>query len=178
VYQHDVQELFRVLIEALEKRWEKTPHKGCIENLFKGDIIDYIKCLKCGTFKSKPDIFLDLSLAIKADGEFKPYKSLEESLTAFTKPEILDGNNKYQCENCNSLEDAEKGLAIKQFPPILAIQLKRYGFDYNTLHRIKLNDRLTFPDYLDLNKFLYKEPEPPRPKLSYAQAVSKYEYLL
>lgn len=80
------------------------------------------------------------------------------------------------------------GLAIKQFPPILAIQLKRYDFDYNTLHRIKLNDRLelfciknlnflfrlTFPDYLDLNKFLYKEPEPPKPKMSYAQIVSKY----
>lgn len=65
----------------------------------------------------------------------------EESLTAFTKPEILDGNNKYKCENCNSLEDAEKGLGIKKLPSILAIQLKRYGFDYNTLHRIKLNDR-------------------------------------
>ncbi|KAI6184460.1 Ubiquitin carboxyl-terminal hydrolase [Aphelenchoides bicaudatus] len=120
--------------------------------------------------KSKPDIFLDLSLAIKADGELKPYKSLEESMSSFVKLELLNGNNKYRCENCNSLEDAEKGLAIKEFPSILAIQLKRYDFDYNTLHRIKLNDRLTFPDYLDLNKYLYKEPTP---KLSYAQAVSK-----
>lgn len=114
VYQHDVQELFRVLIEALEKRWEKTPNKGCIETLFKGHIIDYIKCLTCQTFKSKPDIYLDLSLAIKPDGQMqKPYKSLEESLTAFIKPEILDGNNKYKCETCNSLEDAEKGNLIK-----------------------------------------------------------------
>jgi ubiquitin carboxyl-terminal hydrolase 47 len=141
LYQHDVQELFRVLIEALENRWEKTPHKGCIETLFKGDIIDYVKCLKCGTVKVKPDIFLDLSLAIKPDGGFKPYKSLEESMAAFIKPEILDGNNKYMCDNCNSHEDAEKGLGIKKFPSILAIQLKLYGFDPHTFHRIKLNDR-------------------------------------
>lgn len=172
VYQHDVQELFRVLVEALEERWKNTPHKGRIENLFEGKIIDYVKCLKCGQVKSKPDIYLDLSLAIKADGEFKPYKSLEESLSAFIKPELLNGNNKYRCEDCNSLEDAEKGLAIKDIPVIFAIQLKRYGFDYNTLHRIKLNDRLTFPDYLDLNKYIYKEPEV-KPKMSYAQAVLK-----
>jgi hypothetical protein len=32
---------------------------------------------------------------------------------AYIKPELLNGNNKYRCENCDSLEDAEKGLAIK-----------------------------------------------------------------
>lgn len=84
LYQHDVQELFRVLIEALEKRWEKTAHKGCVENLFEGKILDYVKCLRCGKMKSKPDIFLDLSLAIKADGQNRAYKSLVGNLILFT----------------------------------------------------------------------------------------------
>lgn len=100
MYQHDVQELFRVLIEALEKRWEKTDHKGCIENLFKGDIVDYVKCLRCGTVKTKPDIFLDLSLAIKADGEFKPYKSLVSQTIQKKNATLLENNrgeNQFLC---------------------------------------------------------------------------------
>ncbi|KAI6198417.1 Ubiquitin carboxyl-terminal hydrolase [Aphelenchoides fujianensis] len=135
IYQHDVQELFRLMIEALEKKWANTEHKGCIENLYKGDIVDYVKCLKCKTMKRKNDMFLDLSLAVKSDGAFFPHKSLEESISAFIKPEVLDGNNKYRCDNCDSLEDAEKGLQITEFPYLLAVQLKRFGFDYNTFHR-------------------------------------------
>lgn len=45
------------------------------------------------------------------------------------------------CEKCNSKQDAEKGLRFSHFPYLLAIQLKRFDFDYNTMHRIKLNDR-------------------------------------
>ncbi|KAI6196587.1 hypothetical protein M3Y94_01127100 [Aphelenchoides besseyi] len=173
LYQHDVQELFRLMIEAIEKKWANTEHKGCIENLYKGDIVDYVKCMRCKTVKPKNDMFLDLSLAVKSDGAFLPHKSLEEAISAFTKPEMLNGNNKYRCDTCNSLEDAEKGLRITEFPYLLAIQLKRFGFDYNTFHRVKLNDRLAFPDYLDLNPYVYKEPAPEKPKLSYAEAAKR-----
>lgn len=76
----------------------------------------------------------------------------QEALSAFTKPELLDGNNQYKCENCDSLQDAQKGLGITKFPYLLAVQLKRFSFDYNTMHRIKLNDRfvrITFFSFLD-----------------------------
>lgn len=65
-----------------------------------------------------------------------------------------------------------KGLRITEFPYLLTIQLKRFDFDYQTLHRIKLNDRITFPDYLDINNFLYTPP-PSTPKMSYAAAAKK-----
>lgn len=32
--------------------------------------------------------------------------------------------------------------------------MKRFDFDYNTLHRVKLNDRMFFPETLDLNSFI------------------------
>ena len=32
--------------------------------------------------------------------------------------------------------------------------MKRFDFDYTTLHRIKLNDKVTFPEFLDLDSFL------------------------
>ena len=78
-------------------------------------------------------------------------------MSAFVKPELLDGNNQYSCEKCKSKQNAEKGLRITQFSYLLTIQLKRFDFDYQTLHRIKLNERVTFPDVLDLNGFLHHE---------------------
>ena len=34
-----------------------------------------------------------------------------------------------------------KGLKFKRFPYLLTLQLKRFDFDYSTMHRIKLNDK-------------------------------------
>ena len=72
------------------------------------------------------------------DSVFRPQ---EEALRGFVKPEILDGNNQYHCDNCERKCDAHKGLKFKTFPYLLTLHLKRFDFDYQTLHRIKLNDR-------------------------------------
>jgi ubiquitin carboxyl-terminal hydrolase 47 len=173
--QHDVQELCRLMFDALEHRWRNTDHKTLIQDLYKGTMQDFVKCLKCKTEKVKDDVFLDLPLAVKQFGATESFKSVEEALRAFIKPEILDGNNQYQCEKCKSKQDAEKGLRITHFPYLLTIQLKRFDFDYNTLHRIKLNDRMSFPDVLDLNGFIQTESTqtPTAPKMSYASAARK-----
>uniref|UniRef100_A0A915CYT7 USP domain-containing protein n=1 Tax=Ditylenchus dipsaci TaxID=166011 RepID=A0A915CYT7_9BILA len=180
--QHDVQELCRLMFDALEHRWKKTENRSLIQDLYKGTIEDYVKCLKCKTEKVKPDVFLDLPLAVKQFGATESYKSVEEAMRAFIKPEVLNGNNQYKCDKCNSKQDAEKGLRITHFPYLLTIQLKRFDFDYNTLHRIKLNDRMSFPDYIDVNDFVHDSTKPqssptqfshPASKLSYASMAAK-----
>ena len=65
----------------------------------------------------------------------------EEALRAFVQPETLDGNNQYHCENCAKKCDAHKGLKFTKFPYLLTLHLKRFDFDYNTMYRIKLNDK-------------------------------------
>lgn len=45
------------------------------------------------------------------------------------------------------------------FPYLLTLQLKRFDFDYTTMHRIKLNDRMTFPEELDMSTFIDVEDE-------------------
>ena len=48
--QHDVQELCRVLFDALEKRFKKDEHhetsKDLINDLYRGAMKDYVKCLE------------------------------------------------------------------------------------------------------------------------------------
>jgi len=46
---------------------------------------------------------------------------------------------------------------IPRFPYLLTLQLKRFDFDYSTMHRIKLNDRMWFPLILNLNSFIERE---------------------
>uniref|UniRef100_A0A7M4EEK9 Ubiquitin carboxyl-terminal hydrolase 47 n=1 Tax=Crocodylus porosus TaxID=8502 RepID=A0A7M4EEK9_CROPO len=107
--QHDVQELCRVMFDALEQKWKQTEQ--------------------------------------------------EEALHAFIQPEILDGPNQYFCERCKKKCDARKGLRFLHFPYLLTLQLKRFDFDYTTMHRIKLNDRMTFPEELDMGSFIDVEDE-------------------
>ncbi|XP_071371895.1 ubiquitin carboxyl-terminal hydrolase 47 isoform X6 [Centroberyx affinis] len=107
--QHDVQELCRVMFDALEQKWKQTEQ--------------------------------------------------EEALQAFVQPETLDGPNQYFCERCKKKCDARKGLRFLHFPYLLTLQLKRFDFDYTTMHRIKLNDRMTFPEELDMSPFIDVEDE-------------------
>ena len=45
------------------------------------------------------------------------------------------------CLEINTTIFKSQGLKFMSFPYLLTLQLKRFAFDYNTLHRVKLNDR-------------------------------------
>ena len=152
--QHDIQELCRVMFDALEQKFKKTEQADLINRLYEGMMTDYVKCLKCGTEKSREDTFLDIPLPVRPFGSNVAYNSVEEALAAFVQYETLEGNNQYQCEKCNKKCDAHKGLKFTRFPYLLTLHLKRFDFDFKTFHRIKLNDKVTFPDTLNLNTFI------------------------
>ncbi|EDW73006.2 uncharacterized protein Dwil_GK17305 [Drosophila willistoni] len=152
--QHDIQELCRVMFDALEHKFKNTKQANLISTLYEGKMNDYVKCLECNTEKTREDTFLDIPLPVRPFGSSSAYGSIEEALRAFVRPETLDGNNQYLCEKCKKKCDAHKGLHFKSFPYILTLHLKRFDFDYQTMHRIKLNDRVTFPQTLNLNTFI------------------------
>ncbi|XP_060658375.1 ubiquitin carboxyl-terminal hydrolase 47 isoform X1 [Drosophila nasuta] len=158
--QHDIQELCRVMFDALEHKFKNTKQANLISTLYEGKMNDYVKCLECNTEKTREDTFLDIPLPVRPYGSSSAYGSIEEALRAFVQPETLDGNNQYLCEKCKKKCDAHKGLHFKSFPYILTLHLKRFDFDYQTMHRIKLNDRVTFPQRLNLNSFVNRTPAP------------------
>ncbi|XP_055620915.1 ubiquitin carboxyl-terminal hydrolase 47 [Toxorhynchites rutilus septentrionalis] len=157
--QHDIQELCRVMFDALEQKFKNTKQADLINRLYEGKMIDYVKCLECNTEKKREDKFLDIPLPVRPFGSTVAYESIEEALRAFVQPEILEGNNQYHCETCDKKCDAHKGLKFTKFPYILTLHLKRFDFDYKTFHRIKLNDKVTFPQALNLNNFVNAVPQ-------------------
>ncbi|XP_046844317.1 ubiquitin carboxyl-terminal hydrolase 47-like isoform X2 [Xenia sp. Carnegie-2017] len=157
--QHDVQELCRVMFDALETVFKNTDQAQLINHLYQGQLKDYVKCLECEYESARIDKFLDIPLVIRPFGANVPHESVEEALDSFVNPETLNGNNQYKCDKCDKLCDAHKGLKFCKFPYIMMLQLKRFAFDYNLLHRIKLNDRMSFPQLLNLNKYIYPNDE-------------------
>ncbi|XP_037755747.1 ubiquitin carboxyl-terminal hydrolase 47 isoform X2 [Chelonia mydas] len=157
--QHDVQELCRVMFDALEQKWKQTEQADLINQLYQGKLKDYVRCLECGYEGWRIDTYLDIPLVIRPYGSNQAFASVEEALHAFIQPEILDGPNQYFCERCKKKCDARKGLRFLHFPYLLTLQLKRFDFDYTTMHRIKLNDRMTFPEELDMSTFIDVEDE-------------------
>ncbi|ETW00119.1 hypothetical protein H310_07533 [Aphanomyces invadans] len=153
--QHDVQELCRVLFDALEESLKGTPTEHLVNDLYQGQLKDYVQCASCGNESSRLDNFLDLSLVIRPFGSTQMMQSVEEAIEYFLKPEVLSGENQWDCSKCAKKQDAIKGLKFSKLPYLLALQLKRFDFDYTTFNRIKLNNEVRFPKYLNMNTYVH-----------------------
>ena len=46
-----------------------------------------------------------------------------------------------------------KRLCVRKLPPVLAIQLKRFEYDYERVCAIKFNDYFEFPRILDMEPY-------------------------
>jgi ubiquitin C-terminal hydrolase len=51
----------------------------------------------------------------------------------------------------------KKQIAIKRLPNTLILHLKRLDFDFNTMLNVKLNDRIEFPNVLNMKNFMLSE---------------------
>ena len=159
--QQDIQELCRVLFEAIEISifLSGEDSNNFIKNLYEGKTSSVIKCLECNNKSINNDTYMDLSLPIMNIFEGIHNKSLEMALMNFIKPEKLEGDNKYFCEKCNKKVEAEKFSQFTSFPKIFFLQLGRFYYDFETDRREKISDRVPFPLILNCNKYLkeYKD---------------------
>ena len=60
--QHDIQELCRVMFDALEHKFKNTEQADLISRLYEGKMMDYVRCLECRTEKAREDTFLGIIL--------------------------------------------------------------------------------------------------------------------
>lgn len=138
--QHDVQEFCRVLLDNLETKMKGTSEEKSIPNLFRGNMKSYIKCLDVDYESSRTESFYDVQLNVLG------MDSLERAFEAYTTPETLDDENKYDAGD-HGLQRAEKGVKFVELPPILHVQLMR--FQYCGVEQ-KINERFSFPEKMNL----------------------------
>jgi ubiquitin carboxyl-terminal hydrolase 47 len=142
--QQDILEFSSALFDAIES--SDPDRKININQLYEGEVLDYIRCKECDGGSNRRDIFLNLSLPINS--------SLEQALENYLRPEVMSGSNAYACEKCNKKAEANKGVSFLSLPLILTIQLNRFCMDCITFHRVKINDRLIFPFVLNMNNYM------------------------
>ncbi|XP_070800162.1 ubiquitin carboxyl-terminal hydrolase 35 [Pituophis catenifer annectens] len=77
-------------------------------------------------------------------------RSVPDLINYFLSPEMLTAENRYHCENCASLQDAEKLTELTEGPRYLILTLLRFSFDLGTMRRKKILDNVSVPLILKL----------------------------
>lgn len=67
----------------------------------------------------------------------------------YIKPDVLEGDNKYHCEQYDRKVSAQRRTYLKNLSNTVVINLKRFEFDYNTMRRLKVNDYCEFPETIN-----------------------------
>ena len=63
---------------------------------------------------------------------------------------MLCERNKFHCDRCGGLQEAEKRMKIKRLPKILALHLKRFKYTEDLQRLQKLFHRVVYPYHLRL----------------------------
>ncbi|XP_051147198.1 ubiquitin carboxyl-terminal hydrolase 3-like isoform X2 [Andrographis paniculata] len=112
---------------------------------FQGILTNETRCLWCETVTARDETFLDLSLDIEQN------TSITSCLKNFSSTETLNAEDKFFCDKCCSLQEAQKRMKIKKPPRILVIHLKRFKFMEQLNRHKKLSYRVVFPLELKLS---------------------------
>ncbi len=62
--------------------------------------------------------------------------------------------NDYRCDACKNRVDIEKKTVVDKLPNTLIIHLQRIIFDMDTFMNKKLNNRIEFPNVLNMKAFM------------------------
>ncbi|KAJ6752023.1 hypothetical protein OIU85_002444 [Salix viminalis] len=139
--QEDAHEFLRYVIDACHNtclRLKKLSWKGIenggdgsvVKKIFGGALQSQVKCLCCNCESNKVDEIMDISLDVLNSN------SVRDAMQKFFQPEILDGNNKYKCENRD---------------------LRAYSVG-------RLISPIAFEEVLVLSSFMCKTSQDPQPK--------------
>lgn len=67
LFQHDVQELCRLLLDNMETKMKGTSVEGTIPNLFRGKMLSYIRCKHVPYESKREETFYDIQLKVKGN---------------------------------------------------------------------------------------------------------------
>ncbi|KAL1728230.1 hypothetical protein EV714DRAFT_168846, partial [Schizophyllum commune] len=127
-----------------------------VHRLFEGVLTSETRCLTCETVSSRDECFLDLSIDIEQNS------SVTACLRQFSASEMLCQKNKFFCDSCCELQEAEKRMKIKKLPNVLALHLKRFKYQEDQQKYVKLAYRVAFPFELRLFNTVDDMDEPDR----------------
>jgi hypothetical protein len=134
----------------------RPPVRTWIHDIFQGTLTNQTRCMWCEAVTNREESYLDLSLDIAHNA------SVSTCLSAFSAVETLAGADKFHCDACAGLQEAQKRLLIRGAPPVLALHLKRFKFVEALGAYTKLMHRVSFPTHLRLDGTCVEAGSPTR----------------
>lgn len=83
-------------------------HTTLVHRLFEGVLTSETRCLTCETVSSRDESFIDLSIDIEQNS------SVTACLRQFSASEMLCQKNKFFCDSCCDLQEAEKRCVVSR----------------------------------------------------------------
>jgi len=152
--QNDVQELMKVLFDALEKTLHVDPNNSFTNTLYMGTSIDSLKALTDGYERRIDSKFDQLQLALSEDVD-----SVEKGIEKFLAPEKLIEGNRWRHPKTKEKVDAEKRIILAKLPTVLTIALSRFKMNWQLMQRVKVNQKVTVAETIDMNKYVEETKE-------------------
>ncbi|XP_078065207.1 ubiquitin carboxyl-terminal hydrolase 47-like isoform X3 [Mustelus asterias] len=147
--QQDIEEYFRWLLNEVDRESDGSCK---ILQIYQSKVINSLECLKCKIESPEECILLDIPLSIPPFEHSDHFSSVIKCLDAFLKETILNGDNLCYCETCGKKTETKTKYYFESLPKILALQLKRFEFDYTELRFTKLHDNVEIPLKLTFRK--------------------------
>jgi ubiquitin carboxyl-terminal hydrolase 9/13 len=106
--------LLNEAVEAVDRyeknRSPRSPNNSrWVHELFEGTLTSETKCLTCENLTTRDEVFLDLSIDIEQNS------SVSACLRQFSASEMLCERNKFHCDICSGLQEAEKRYFKKDY---------------------------------------------------------------
>ncbi|KYR02447.1 peptidase C19 family protein [Tieghemostelium lacteum] len=160
--------------------------QSIVTKMFGGKISTSIICRQCKTNSTKIEDFLELPLSfgsnLQTDGQIV---ELEQMIKDFLSDEALEGDNKYFCDHCKSLQDADKSISIIQSPQHLILVIKRFYFSRQLKSVSKILNPVDYPFEITLKSVIpptleenQQEPKPNTKPKSIEELYSLYSVIM
>ncbi|EKD21222.1 uncharacterized protein L3040_000736 [Drepanopeziza brunnea f. sp. 'multigermtubi'] len=145
--QMDVDEFYNLLFDRWESQILASDAKQEFKSFYGGQLVQQVKSKECEHISERMESFSAIQCDIKGKG------NLKESLEAYVEGEVMEGDNKYKCSQCDLHVNAVKRACLKDIPDSLIFHLKRFDYNLRTQLRSKINDHFSFPKTIDMTPY-------------------------
>lgn len=126
------------------------PSTILVHRVFGGESKITYQCAQCDNSSDNTDKFRDLQLCFPEEIQENQEVRVQDLINYYLTPEKLTGDNKYRCDKCMKLCDAQRIIKILQAPNHLILTLKHFRYDSESRLRAKLRHKVRYDETIQL----------------------------
>ena len=129
------------------KSFFEDSYSHIIKNFY-SELLSVTCCSKCKYMTTNHEPIMNITLTLKPT-----YDTIYDCLDEFVKEVTLDTGEEWKCDKCNKRVRPQKKITFWELSPVLVLSVKQYRLDRRSNIDEKIDNHITFPEILDLNKY-------------------------